>query len=68
MILHVTDVLPSEKQLQATKSFIEYLKNEEYVTEDYHLIGHRQGRATQCPGDALFNEITKWPHFDRNPK
>ncbi|KAH9631157.1 hypothetical protein HF086_006735 [Spodoptera exigua] len=34
-----------------------------YISPDYKLIGHRQVSATECPGQALFNEITTWKHF-----
>ncbi|KAJ8976049.1 hypothetical protein NQ317_017142, partial [Molorchus minor] len=37
------------------------------VLEDYHLIGHRQGSATLCPGDKLYDEIQTWLHFDISP-
>lgn len=64
----ISDVLPSDLQLNSTKTFIECSKNQSYIAEEYHLIGHRQGRATKCPGNALFKEISTWPYFDRNPK
>lgn len=37
------------------------------ITESYKLLGHRQVRDTLCPGDTLFTEITKWPHFSATP-
>jgi len=30
----------------------------------YTLHGHRDGGCTDCPGDALYNIITGWPHYD----
>lgn len=38
-----------------------------YIKSDYKLLGHRQVRATECPGDALFNEIKTWDHFSPYP-
>ena len=31
----------------------------------YALLGHRQLVRTDCPGDALFNLLRTWPHFDK---
>ena len=33
------------------------------LSSNYKLYGHRQAVATLCPGDTLFAEITKWPHW-----
>lgn len=49
--------------LEATKSLIAHAINSGYLSPDYILHGHRQVRATICPGDALYNEIKSWPHF-----
>ncbi|XP_063896610.1 peptidoglycan-recognition protein LB [Helicoverpa armigera] len=38
-----------------------------YIKPDYKLVGHRQVRATECPGDALFNEIKTWDHYSPFP-
>ncbi|XP_011382425.1 N-acetylmuramoyl-L-alanine amidase [Pteropus vampyrus] len=35
---------------------------------DYKLLGHRQLVPTDCPGDALFQLLRTWPHFDANVK
>ncbi|NXN94843.1 PGRP2 amidase, partial [Rhinopomastus cyanomelas] len=34
-----------------------------YLHPNYTLWGHRQLGATQCPGDALFQEISSWRGF-----
>lgn len=49
--------------LHAAKELIAYAIEHRHLTPDYILHGHRQFRATICPGDALFNEIKTWPHF-----
>lgn len=49
--------------LKATHDLITYAVDNGYLAPDYVLHGHRQVRATICPGDALFNEIKTWPHF-----
>ncbi|XP_063913546.1 peptidoglycan-recognition protein SB1-like [Zophobas morio] len=55
---------PPQTQLDALKNLIACAKENNYVKADYHLIGHRQGKVTECPGDQLFNEISNWPQFD----
>lgn len=49
--------------LDLTKGLISYAVENGYLLSDYTLYGHRQVRATTCPGDALFSEIKTWPHF-----
>lgn len=39
-----------------------------YIKPDYKLVGHRQVRATECPGDALFNDIKTWNHYSPFPQ
>lgn len=51
--------------LQATQDLISYAVEHDYLETNYTLYGHRQVRATACPGSALFNEIKTWPHFGR---
>lgn len=38
-----------------------------HLRPTYGLIGHRQGSATECPGNTLHNEIRNWPRFTANP-
>lgn len=55
--------LPPKGQLLVVKELIKKGVREGYIQRDYKLIGHRQVRATECPGDALYAEIQKWPHW-----
>lgn len=55
--------LPSELQLNVTQSLISCAVEEGYVVQNYTLYGHRDVRATECPGDQLFQEISNWPQF-----
>lgn len=55
--------LPPPQQLKAVKDLIQYGVETGNIQPDYTLIGHRQVRDTECPGDRLFNEIQSWPHF-----
>lgn len=61
------DYLPNNLQLETVKRFINCTE-QYHLADDYHLLGHRQGTVTQCPGNALYDEIKRWPHFDRNPQ
>ncbi|XP_045539265.1 peptidoglycan-recognition protein LB [Papilio machaon] len=55
--------LPLAHQLELTKELITVGVELGYISKDYSLIGHRQVRSTECPGDALFQEITTWDRF-----
>lgn len=65
--LIITDELPPKKQLETVRNLIEYGVHMGYIKEDYHLIGHRQVRNTECPGDRLYNEIQTWDRYCTNP-
>ncbi|XP_026740216.1 peptidoglycan-recognition protein LB-like [Trichoplusia ni] len=58
--------LPPANMLQTLKDFIAAGVNLGYISPNYRLIGHRQVSATECPGKALYNEISTWPHFVQN--
>lgn len=55
--------LPSTEMLDGTRKLIAYAVDAGHVSANYTLLGHRQARSTECPGDRLFNEISDWPHF-----
>ncbi|XP_059727544.1 N-acetylmuramoyl-L-alanine amidase-like isoform X4 [Haemorhous mexicanus] len=38
-----------------------------HIRPDFSLRGHRQLGHTDCPGDALFQEIQSWPGFQGTP-
>ncbi|XP_068087076.1 peptidoglycan recognition protein 3 [Anabrus simplex] len=57
-------VLPSEEMLNLSKSLIECGIARGSIQADYKLLGHRQVRSTECPGDALYNHIQTWPHWN----
>nr|ADU33185.1 peptidoglycan recognition protein B [Ostrinia nubilalis] len=57
--------LPSETQLAPVHKLIATGVELGYIRPDYTLIGHRAVSATECPGGALFQEISTWPHFDK---
>ncbi|XP_043946840.1 peptidoglycan-recognition protein LB isoform X2 [Drosophila biarmipes] len=55
--------LPPKQMLDAAKSLIAFGVFKGYIDPAYKLLGHRQVRDTECPGDRLFAEIQTWPHF-----
>lgn len=63
MYTAISENIPPENQLQTVHRLIEMGVRDGKIVEDYKLIGHRQVRATECPGDRLFQEIINWPHF-----
>ncbi|XP_001352829.2 peptidoglycan-recognition protein SB1 [Drosophila pseudoobscura] len=54
---------PSSQMLQNAKDLIDKAKQGGYLKNTYTLLGHRQTKATACPGTALFNEIKTWPNW-----
>ena len=56
------DTLPTDGQLNITKSMIQCGIDSNFIVEDYVLFGHRDVRDTECPGEALYQEILTWPH------
>nr|CAD7406553.1 unnamed protein product [Timema poppensis] len=59
-----TSELPSTTMLNLTMELLRCATSRGSVQTDYKLLGHRQVRDTQCPGDVLFEEIKKWEHWD----
>ncbi|XP_069684132.1 peptidoglycan-recognition protein SB1-like [Periplaneta americana] len=58
-----TNKLPTAKMLQLAKSLINCGVKRNSIAANYTLLGHRQVRITDCPGNALFKEIKTWPHW-----
>lgn len=55
--------LPPENMLKAVQTLIDYGVRKNIIASNYTLIGHRQTRPTECPGDRLFKEMQNWAHF-----
>ncbi|XP_046979544.1 peptidoglycan-recognition protein LB-like isoform X1 [Schistocerca americana] len=58
-----TSNLPTPAMLEAGQQLIRCGVARGQIAADYKLLGHRQVRATECPGDAFFANIQKWPHW-----
>lgn len=53
--------------ISAAKRLIHIAVDRGHVQTNYTLLGHRQTRPTECPGERLFREIQTWPHFVNLP-
>lgn len=53
-------VLPPSAAMQAVKDMIDCGVQQGKVTTGHEVFGHRDGRCTSCPGDALYTEIQNW--------
>ncbi|XP_032527673.1 peptidoglycan-recognition protein LB-like [Danaus plexippus] len=60
-------LVPPSNQLKSAKALINAGVELGYIKSDYKLVGHRQVRETECPGDALFHEIQTWDHWSSFP-
>jgi peptidoglycan recognition protein len=58
---------PNELALNATQSIISCGVELGYIIPNYELFGHRDGRCTECPGDAFYAEIQTWPPYSTRP-
>lgn len=55
--------LPPKNMMTALQTLLDYGVQMNIIAGNYTMIGHRQTRPTECPGDRLFREIQTWPHF-----
>ncbi|GFO44107.1 peptidoglycan recognition protein [Plakobranchus ocellatus] len=54
---------PTEVQLNKTKQLLECGVLLSKLESEYTVRGHRDVRATLCPGDILYNIIRGWPEY-----
>uniref|UniRef100_A0A336K806 CSON003218 protein n=1 Tax=Culicoides sonorensis TaxID=179676 RepID=A0A336K806_CULSO len=59
-------IIPSKNALMAAQKLIGQGVNQDYLSKNYKLLGHRQLIQTESPGQALYAEIQKWPHWTPN--
>ncbi|KAK4879904.1 hypothetical protein RN001_008050 [Aquatica leii] len=58
---------PNAAALNALKLLISCGETSGKITSDYKLVGHRQVRSTECPGQALYREISTWYNWASRP-
>nr|XP_012140463.1 PREDICTED: peptidoglycan-recognition protein SC2 [Megachile rotundata] len=54
---------PNSAAISAVKNLIQYGVDLGKITSNYKLLGHRQTKATSCPGDTFYRLIQSWPHW-----
>lgn len=62
-----TDFLPDAVALRALNSLISCGVSLGKIHTNYNLIGHRQARDTECPGNTFFKYVVKLPHWTAHP-
>lgn len=67
LLSFVIDSVPPAQQLKTAQALIAAGVDKGYIKSDYKLVGHRQVRETECPGDALFYEIQSWKNYSPFP-
>ncbi|XP_058513634.1 N-acetylmuramoyl-L-alanine amidase [Ochotona princeps] len=59
-----TAALPTEVALRSVRDQLPRCAlRAGFLQPQYKVLGHRQLVSTDCPGDALFQELHTWPHF-----
>lgn len=59
-----TAALPTEAAMRSVRDeFPGCALRAGFLRPQYKVLGHRQLVSTDCPGDALFEELRTWPHF-----
>ncbi|GBP27044.1 Peptidoglycan-recognition protein LB [Eumeta japonica] len=59
--------LPPTQQLKTVEALIATALDLGIIDEHYKLVGHRQMTDTECPGDALLEEIKTWKNYSPLP-
>ncbi|GLV39464.1 Peptidoglycan recognition protein SB1 [Carabus blaptoides fortunei] len=57
----------SDKAAQAAKDVIACGVSNGKIISNYKILGHRQTKATACPGDNLYQLIKTWSHWSSSP-
>uniref|UniRef100_A0A0K8WML6 Peptidoglycan-recognition protein LB n=1 Tax=Bactrocera latifrons TaxID=174628 RepID=A0A0K8WML6_BACLA len=61
-----TDDLPPLPVLEKLQQLITYGTQMGHIQRDYVLLGHRQVKSTDCPGNRLYNTLKEWPHYKQH--
>ncbi|XP_050418332.1 peptidoglycan-recognition protein LB [Patella vulgata] len=58
-----TSRVPNAAAINAVKQLIDCGVKNGKITSDYIIKGHRDVRATACPGQKFYDLIQTWPHY-----
>jgi N-acetylmuramoyl-L-alanine amidase len=61
-----SSVAPNARQIHAGQQLIAKGVELGKVSPDYKLLAHRQIRDTESPGDAFYEILKTWPHWQEN--
>ncbi|XP_014482418.1 PREDICTED: peptidoglycan-recognition protein SC2-like [Dinoponera quadriceps] len=62
-----TDFLPNAAALKALNELIACGVSLGKISDKYNVIGHRQTRATECPGESFYKYVKALPRWTANP-
>lgn len=68
LIILILESPPSDLQLKLLKELITCGVKGEKILTKHKVIGHKQVRATLCPGKYLYDIIKSFPNWEANPK
>lgn len=57
--------LPNDLAIKAVQDLIDCGVERGTIKRNYLLQGHRDGTATDCPGDTLYNYIKTWNNYGK---
>nr|QZM06961.1 peptidoglycan recognition protein 2 [Sepioteuthis lessoniana] len=60
-----TSRIPNQKALSAVQNLILCGVEQNKISENYSLFGHRDVRNTACPGDSFYRLIHSWKGFHK---
>ncbi|KAG5866184.1 hypothetical protein JTB14_030310 [Gonioctena quinquepunctata] len=58
--------MPTTSMINAALALLREGENKKYLTENYRVVCHNQTCNTLSPGQNIFREVEKWPHYDPN--
>ncbi|XP_031365728.1 peptidoglycan recognition protein-like [Apis dorsata] len=59
--------LPNNAALKTLEALIKYGVSLGKISQDYHIIGHRQTKNTLCPGDKFYEYVQKLARWTARP-
>lgn len=62
-----TDFLPNEAALNTLNQLVACGVSLGKISDKYNVIGHRQARNTECPGETLYGYVTTLPRWTLDP-
>ncbi|XP_029159569.1 uncharacterized protein LOC114931584 [Nylanderia fulva] len=62
-----SDFLPNVAALKTLNALIACGISLGKISDKYHVLGHRQARNTECPGETFYEYVTTLPRWTANP-